>query len=47
EQHLAPVCDDEDLNLDNCDSSNDDSSVEIILVIDECENELVRFLTYF
>jgi hypothetical protein len=46
EQHLAPLCSDEDSSFDNYNSSDDDSSVEITSTIDECENELVRLSTY-
>jgi hypothetical protein len=46
EQHLEPLSYDEETTFDNCDSSDDDSSVEITSTIDESENELVRLSTY-
>ncbi|CAF1406407.1 unnamed protein product [Rotaria sordida] len=45
-QHPALLYNDEDSNFDNCDSSNNNSSVEITWTIDECENELERLSTY-
>ncbi|CAF1108688.1 unnamed protein product [Rotaria sordida] len=39
-------CNNEDSNFDNYDSSNDDSSIKITSIVNECENVLVRILTY-
>ncbi|CAF0845423.1 unnamed protein product [Rotaria sordida] len=33
-------------NFNNCDSSNDNSSVKIISIINECENILLRTSAY-
>jgi hypothetical protein len=46
EEHLIPICEDENPSFDNYDSSDDDTSVEITSTIDKCENELIRLLTY-
>ncbi len=46
EQHLEPLHSDKDSIYDNCDSSDDDSSVEITSTIGEYENELVHLSTY-
>ncbi|CAF4738728.1 unnamed protein product [Rotaria sp. Silwood2] len=46
EQHLESLYDDKDSTSDSCNSSDDDSSVEITSTIDKGENELVRLSTY-
>ena len=47
EQHLIPICFDEDSSCDDCENSDDDSSlsVEVTSTIDENENELLRLST--
>ncbi|CAF1246010.1 unnamed protein product [Adineta steineri] len=46
EEHLAPLIDDVNLITSDCDSSDVDSSVEIVSNVDENENELIRLSTY-
>ncbi|CAF3390573.1 unnamed protein product [Rotaria sp. Silwood1] len=45
-EHPLLLCSGEDSNFDNCDSSNDDSNVEITSIIRECEIELICFSIY-
>ena len=46
EQHLGFLRGGNDLTSDSCNSPDDDSSIEITSMLDECENELIRLSTY-